>query len=125
MVSLVSRTNQKQPEGATWTNYSSDKLSVDELLELKANIELAARAAIRERNKPKLIASNPAEAAPTKTIDLQSEARAWMAARRESRMPPAFPVEGPLASLPVRNWELNRNALAYRSGRIRIALSLN
>jgi hypothetical protein len=60
-----------------------DKLSVDELLELKANIELAVRAAIRERNKPKLIASNPAEAAPAKTIDLQSEARAWMAARRK------------------------------------------
>jgi len=60
-----------------------DKLSVSELLELKANIELAVRAAIRERNRPKLIASNPAKAAPAKSMDLQSEARAWMVARRK------------------------------------------
>jgi hypothetical protein len=54
-----------------------DKLSVDELLELKAKIELTVRAAIRERNGSKLIASNPVEAVPAKTIDLQSEAWAW------------------------------------------------
>jgi hypothetical protein len=60
-----------------------DKLSVKELRELKENIELAVRAAIRERNKPKLVASNPAKVAPAKPIDLESEARAWMAARRK------------------------------------------
>ena len=60
-----------------------DKLSVKELRELKEKIELAVRAAIRERNKPKLVASNPAMVAPAKPIDLESEARAWMAARRK------------------------------------------
>ena len=58
-----------------------DALSVSELRELKANIELAIRAAIRARNTPKVM-SNPAKAAPAKFIDLASERDAWMARRK-------------------------------------------
>lgn len=60
-----------------------ETLSVNELRELKANIETAVRAAIRERNQAKLAPRTPAATSPSKPVDLESEARAWLAARRK------------------------------------------
>ena len=58
-----------------------DNMTVNELREFKANIELAIRAAIRARKMPKVM-SNPATTAPAKFIDLASERDAWMARRK-------------------------------------------
>lgn len=60
-----------------------DTLSVKELRELKDNIETAVRAAIRQRNQVKLISGTPAIAAPVKPMDLEAEAKTWLAARRK------------------------------------------
>ena len=60
-----------------------DTLSVKELRELKDNIETAVTAAIRQRNQLKLISDSPAIAAPVKPMDLEAEAKTWLAARRK------------------------------------------
>jgi hypothetical protein len=60
-----------------------DTLSVKELRELKENIETAARAAIRERNQSKYSPRDTATATQPKPVDLESEAKAWLAARRK------------------------------------------
>lgn len=60
-----------------------DELTVKELRELKIDIEMAVRTTIRDRSKPKLVSSNPAMLSPVKPIDLEREARAWLAARRK------------------------------------------
>jgi len=60
-----------------------DELTLKELRELKDNIEMAVRTTIRNRSKPKLVSRNPAMLSPVKPIDLEGEARAWMAARRK------------------------------------------
>ena len=60
-----------------------DTLSLKELRELKETIENAVRAAIRQRNEAKHApARTPASTAP-KPADLESEARAWLAAKRK------------------------------------------
>ena len=60
-----------------------DELTLKELRELKDNIEMAVRTTICDRSKPKLVSSSPAMLSPVKPIDLEGEARAWMAARRK------------------------------------------
>lgn len=59
-----------------------DTLTLTELRELKQNIEMAIRAAIREKNKAKTFVPAAGKVAAAR-IDLESEARAWMASRRK------------------------------------------
>lgn len=62
-----------------------DSLSLKELRELKTTIETAVRAAIRERNQAKFAPrSVAASTAPAKPVDLEAEARGWLAARRKT-----------------------------------------
>lgn len=60
-----------------------DTMSVKELRQLKDDIEAAVRAAIRQRNRLKVASSTPAISAPVKPMDLEAEARTWLAARRK------------------------------------------
>lgn len=60
-----------------------DTMSVKELRNLKDDIEAAVRAAIRQRNQLKLASSAPVITAPVKPMDLETEARTWLAARRK------------------------------------------
>ncbi|MEQ1615902.1 MAG: hypothetical protein ABL904_24355 [Hyphomicrobiaceae bacterium] len=64
-------------------DHQLDLLSVNDLRELKNNIDNAIRAAIRERNKAKERPAVAIKPAPT-PFDLERERDAWIAARRQS-----------------------------------------